>query len=495
MGLRNILTRQVSYELDMNFMKLFYYKILKLSFISLCENKIGDLIARLNDIKMVRTALSDGLASIISNFITFIVVGIALFLINKILFFLLFVSVVLLGCIAVFFGYFFSKEYPIAMIRYADVQSFVVESFSSIEMIKTKPAIENFKKECENKQRRSVFRNWVIEEKCLLQNFYSSGIEKISSILILSIGCFLVMSEKMSLGEVVGFISLSFFFSSAVKSLLDLQAGIHEALAAMDRLFEILDKEDENMEEGVIPEDFVPNIKFENISFSYKNKPILYEDFSLEILAGEWIAFVGKAGCGKTTISKLLLKLYTPCNGNIFLNTLNLNCINTTWLRSKIAYIPQDFALISGTILDNITLFDENIDFEKVIEVAKLVGIDEKIQTLPEKYNTVIGERGYSLSGGEKQKIAITRALLNDSLIIIVDEATSNLDSESESRVTEILFNLKQKGITIISIAHRLSSVRRCDRIVVLDNGKIAEIGSHDELLKQNGLYSSLLKQ
>ena len=192
-------------------------------------------------------------------------------------------------------------------------------------------------------------------------------------------------------------------------------------------------------------------------------------------------------------MTKLLLKFYKPQNGKILWNNIDLQNIDTDWLYSKIAYIPQNIVLFAGTIIDNITLFNNSYNFEKIQEVTKLVGIYDKIMSLPKSFDSLIGENGASLSGGEKQKIAIARALLKNPLLIIFDEATSNLDVFSEKQIVQIIKELHKKGLTIITIAHRLSTIHDCDRIIVLDNGKITEEGTHEKLIQKNGLYKQMI--
>lgn len=227
--------------------------------------------------------------------------------------------------------------------------------------------------------------------------------------------------------------------------------------------------------------------------FFYTDKKNIYENFSLKIKQGEWISFIGKTGCGKTTLTKLLLKFYKVQNGQILWNGTDLNNINTNWLYSKIAYIPQNIVLFAGTLFENITLFNNSYTEEKVYDITKLVGIYDKIMSLPDGFNSFVGENGTSLSGGEKQKIAICRALLKNPLLMIFDEATSNLDVFSEKQIVQIIKELHNQGLTIITIAHRLSTIHDCDRIIVLDNGKIIGEGTHKELMDNQGVYSEMI--
>lgn len=492
-GIKNLLIQEISYKMDIDLMKRFYEKVLKIKYLFFEKHKTGELLSRLNDTRMVRNALSDGFISIIANLIMFLVVGTALICINKILFLILLISVIILSVVVLFFGRFFAKEYPVSMEKYADLQSFISESFSGIESIKTYPSFKTFNNQYDKKQKENIQTGWNIGEKWIIQNSYCSIIEKLSSVFILVFGSFFVMNEKMTLGQVAGFISLSGFFTNSVGALLDLQAGVQEAFAAIKRLFEVLDEDTEEEGEGLCLSEEIPEIIFKNMSFSYLKENELFNKFNLIIKPGEWVSFAGKTGSGKTTIAKLLLKLYEPQDGQILWNGINLNKIDTEKLRSKIAYIPQEVVLFSGTIMQNITMFDESIKKDRIIEICKTVGIYEKIISLESGFDTVVGERGFSLSGGEKQKIVICRALLKNPSIIIFDEATSNLDVESEKMIVEIIQKLKQENKTIISIAHRLSTIENCDNICVLEKGKIIEQGSFLELKRKNGIFKKMI--
>ena len=485
-GIKDLLIQKISYSMDIVLMQKFYKKVFKLPFFILEKHKSGELTSRLNDTRKVRNALSYGLISILTNLITFLIIGFALIKLNSKLFLFSCIFIIVLGIVSIVFGRFYKKQYPLDMETYSDLQAFTTESFTGIETIKTMPASDCFLAEYKKRQYKSMKISWNIDEKCILQNTIVSFFSRTSSILTMILGFYFVMKENISLGQVAAFLSLSGFFSSSVNGLINLQAGIQEAFSAINRLFEIL--LDETLENDGIkqPQNIQPEIIFDKVSFFYTDKKNIYENFSLKIKQGEWISFIGKTGCGKTTLTKLLLKFYKVQNGQILWNGTDLNNINTNWLYSKIAYIPQNIVLFAGTLFENITLFNNSYTEEKVYDITKLVGIYDKIMSLPDGFNSFVGENGTSLSGGEKQKIAICRALLKNPLLMIFDEATSNLDVFSEKQIVQIIKELHNQGLTIITIAHRLSTIHDCDRIIVLDNGKIIGEGTHKECNRQN---------
>lgn len=492
-GIKSLLINKISYSMDMDLMEKFYIKVVQLPFSVLENHKSGELVSRLNDTRKVRNALSYGLISILSNLITFFIIGFALIKINKVMFLISCIFIFFLGIVAVIFGNFYKQRYPLDMESYSNLQSFTTESFTGIETIRTMPASNFFLNEYKKRQIQSMKVSWSIEEKYILQNSFVTIFSRLSSLSVLIVGFYFVMKNLISLGQVAAFISLSGFFSSSINSLINLQSGIQEAFAAINRLFEILSIESSISNGNEKPENLQPEIKFDKIDFSYiKEKPI-YENFDLKISKGEWISFIGETGCGKTTITRLLLKFYKPNKGRILWNNIDLQDIDTNWLYSKIAYIPQDIILFAGTILENLTLFNQSYNKEKIYEITKQVGIYDKIMSLPNQFETLVGEKGTFLSGGEKQKIAIARALIKNPLLIIFDEATSNLDVFSEKQIVQIIKELHQNGMTIITIAHRLSTIKECDNIIILDNGKIVEAGSHKNFMKKNGIYKKML--
>jgi ATP-binding cassette subfamily B protein len=275
--------------------------------------------------------------------------------------------------------------------------------------------------------------------------------------------------------------------------LVNLQSGLQEAYVAAERVSEILEMEPEQKEGATLlkPVGFTGKIDFNHVSFRYGMRPPVYKNLSFHVNKGQWVGFVGPSGCGKTTLVKLLLKFYKPDDGTVSIDGYNLQDVDAAVLREHIGYIPQEIYIFAGTIADNIALHNPAAPLEEIMAAAEKAGADEFISNLPERYNTRLSERGSTLSGGERQRLALARALLGKPDIMILDEATSNLDSVSERIIHQTIEKLRGT-MTAIIIAHRLTTVRNCDIIFVMDKGDIVESGSHNELLAKNGLYKNL---
>ncbi|MDP2385532.1 MAG: ABC transporter transmembrane domain-containing protein [Bacteroidota bacterium] len=292
---------------------------------------------------------------------------------------------------------------------------------------------------------------------------------------------------------------LALFIAGSLGGLPEQIASIQRALGATDRVFEIIDEKNEEIDlDYVLPEnqDRRGEIEFKNINFHYPTRPDfkVLKSVSFKAETGQTIALVGPSGSGKSTIAGLILRFYDPVSGEIKLNGISTKEMSLTELRSKMAIVPQDVILFAGSIKENILYGRPNATLEEVREAARKANALEFIDSFPEKFDTIVGERGIQLSGGQRQRIAIARAVLKDPAILILDEATSSLDSASERIVQEALDKLME-GRTSIVIAHRLSTIRNADRIIVLEKGEVVESGTHSELIQlDDGLYRSLCR-
>ena len=363
---------------------------------------------------------------------------------------------------------------------------FVVKAFNNSEII-----IDKFKDITMDEFKKS-YRSTKIKAKVSPIN---EMITTLMVILVASYGGYqIIVSKTMSAGDLISFVTAMGLMSQPLKRLISKNNDLQEAIPSADRVLEILDIEVEKDfygEEKSIGK-IIRNIDFKDLSFSYNdNKNYVLKDINLEVKAGEVVAFVGKSGSGKTTLVNLIPRFFEAQKGNLLINGVDIKNISLKKYRDLIAIVPQESFLFSGTIAENISFGKENVTREEIENAAKMANAYEFINELPEKFETEVGERGVMLSGGQKQRIAIARALIQNPQILILDEATSALDTHSEKLVQDALDKLMLNRTTFV-IAHRLSTILNADKIVVMDNGKIKEVGKHQELLELNGVYRKL---
>ncbi len=306
-------------------------------------------------------------------------------------------------------------------------------------------------------------------------------------------GGWLVVEGKMTAGSIMAFLTAFGLIIDPMKRLTDINNSIQTSIPAVDRLYEIIDAEVEieDKEDAVDKKEVVGKIDFKNVYFTYDNKHDVIKNFNLDVKAGEMIALVGKSGSGKSTLVNLIPRFYDIKSGSIKIDNLDIRDYKLKSLRTHIGIVPQDTFLFSGSVYDNIIYGRRDATKEEVMEAAKMANAYNFIKELPEGFDTEVGERGVLLSGGQKQRISIARAILENPPIMILDEATSALDTESERLVQDALDKLMDNRTTFV-IAHRLSTILHADKIVVMEDGEIKEIGKHEELLDKNGIYRKL---
>lgn len=494
---RTHLLLYLSQKLDISLLFGYYRHVIELPMNFFGTRKVGEIISRFNDAGKVRDAISGATLTIMIDTIMAFAGAIILYMQNAKLFGITVIIVVLYGIIVVCFHKWYEKLNRNQMENNSELTSYMVESLNGIQTVKAYNAERKANRETEIrfvKLLRSIFDlTWVSNLQTSLKIF----VELVGGVIILWVGGVSVIKGEMTIGELITFNSLLAYFLDPVKNLINLQPQMQTAVVAAERLGEILDLEAEKTEKEyrkLAPASLAGNIKIEKLNFRYGTRKLVLEDINLEIEKGQKVAFVGESGSGKTTLSKLLLHLYSAENGRIIINGNNIEDIQIETLREKIAYIPQETFLFSGSIFENLTLGLDNATMDDIIEASKMAQAHEFINELPLRYETRLEENGANLSGGQRQRLAIARAMLKKPDILILDEATSNLDAITERALDRTIHEFA-KEMTTIFIAHRLSTIKNCDKIYVMDKGKIIEQGTHRELIALGGKYAYLVKQ
>jgi ATP-binding cassette subfamily B protein len=475
-----------------------YSKIISLPVSFFEQRRVGELMSRITaDVQSLQDVLAFTLAELFRSLAT-VVVGIIIicFISWKLTIFMLATFPVAI-VVAMFFGRYIRKLSKKAQDELAAANVIVEETLQSINVVKA------FTNEALEVNRYGNALANVVVAALKAGRFRGGFVSFIIFALFGGIvgvvwyGASLVQSGEMPFSELMTFIFYTMFIGGSIGGLGDMYAQIQKTLGASERLLEILDEKSEveiKPISALVP--VTGNILFENVRFSYPTRPdmAILKDITLNVAAGRKIALVGYSGAGKSTIVQLLMRYYQPQGGRILVDGQDIQALDITAYRQNIAVVPQEVMLFGGTIKENIAYGKPNATEQEIVEAARKANALEFITSFPEQMETIVGERGVKLSGGQRQRIAIARAILKDPKILILDEATSSLDAESEKLVQEALDGLMQNRTTII-IAHRLATVRNVDCIYVIKEGKILESGTHEELvLNENGLYAGLIK-
>lgn len=494
---RSHLLLYLSQKLDIALLLGYYQHVLELPMNFFGTRKVGEIVSRFNDAGKVRDAISGATLTIMIDTLMAVAGAVILYMQNTKMFAITLIMVALYAIIVVTFHKWYEKLNRTQMEDNAQLTSYLVESLNGIQTVKAYNAERKANRETEKKfikLLKSIFHlSWVSNVQSSLKIF----VELVGGVVILWAGGVSVINGEMTMGALITFNSLLAYFLEPVKNLINLQPQIQTAVVAADRLGEIFDLEAEKTEreyKKMNPEHLFGDIEFKHVDFRYGTRKLVLEDINIKIEKGQKVAFVGESGSGKTTLSKLLLHLYSAEKGEILINGNNIEDIQIEKLREKIAYIPQETFLFSGSILENLSLGLDYATMDEVIEASKMAQAHEFINGMPLRYETRLEENGANLSGGQRQRIAIARAMLKKPDILILDEATSNLDAITERALDKTIHEFSQE-MTTIFIAHRLSTIKNCDKIFVMERGKIIESGTHDELRKAGGKYAELVRQ
>jgi len=492
--MKSVLALQTGQRIDASLILGYYKHLLTLPQSFFDTMRVGEIISRINDAVKIRVFINNVSLDLVVNLLILLFTTCVMLVFSWKLAVITLLSAPLFLLIYYLFNRLNRKYQRKIMESSADLEAHLVESLNSVSTIK-RFGIETFA------NLKTEFR-FVNVLKNTYQSIYGSilannGIELVSTgitVAILWVGSNLVINQEVTPGTLMIFYSLTGYVLGPVGKLIASNQTIQDALIAADRLFQILDleREEEDTSKIRLEQNQTGDILFTDVSFRYGSRKQVFESLTLTIRQGQTTAIVGESGSGKTTLISLIQHLYPIQSGSICIGDYNLSQISNESLRQRIGSVPQQIELFAGTVTENIALGDFEPDMRKIISLCERLGIREFIEKLPQSYGTFIGEHGASLSGGERQRIAIARALYKDPDVLIFDEATSSLDTLSEQYVKQTLTDLAQEGKTIVIIAHRLSTVKHADTIIVLQEGIMVETGTHIQLIENQGMYWKL---
>jgi ATP-binding cassette, subfamily B, bacterial MsbA len=489
--LQNVIIFGISWELVVSLRNEIFYKIQRLPLGYFEDTPVGELLSRfINDVTIMQSSITNMVKEFLQN--AFMLVGLICWVFYLkwdwaiMSLFVFPLAIVPIASIARKLRHLSRRGQEII----ATINSTVVETFSGIKVVRgfSLEKQQNKKLDLQNDQFLSVMKNNVKYTE--LSSPLMEILGMVSGAFILWYGGNQVLEGRVTQGSFIAFVVALFMMYGPIRLLFKIYTKFQGSLAGAERVFFILDQDEEDVKGGDLTlNGFKEEIEFRNVSFKYPSRSALVlNDINLMVKKSSIVAIVGMSGAGKTTLVDLLFRFYLTTEGNILIDGVNINDFDVLSLRSKLALVTQETFLFNDTIRNNIAFGKKQVTDEEIMEASRAAHVDNFVKTLDNGYETEIGERGVKLSGGQKQRIAIARAILRNAPILVLDEATSSLDSESEKLVQDALNALMQNRTTLI-IAHRLSTIKNADRIIVLDQGKIVEEGSHDELLSNEGVY------
>ena len=492
---RDYLLTVLSQRLSIDVILAYIRHIFELPMSFFATRRTGEIISRFTDANSIIDALASTILSLFLDVSILILVGSVLLAQNPNLFLLSLISIPIYIFIIFSFMKPFEKMNHDVMQSNSMVSSAIIEDINGIETIKSLTSEENRYQNIDSEFVDYLEKSFKLTKYSILQTNLKQGTKLVLNIFILWLGAQLVMSSKISIGQLITFNTLLSYFTTPMENIINLQTKLQSAKVANNRLNEVYLVESEfQVQENPVHSNFLMgDIEFDDLSYKYGFGRDTLTDINLTIKQGDKVSLVGVSGSGKTTLAKMIVNFFDPYKGQITINHQDIKNIDKKILRRHINYLPQQAYIFNGSILENLTLGGNHmISQEDILRACELAEIRQDIERMPMGYQTQLSD-GAGLSGGQKQRIALARALLTKSPVLILDEATSALDVLTEKKVIDNLMSLTDK--TILFVAHRLSIAERTNRVIVLDQGKIIEVGSHQELIQAQGFYHHLFNK
>jgi subfamily B ATP-binding cassette protein HlyB/CyaB len=495
-GLRTYLFSHTSNRIDVGLGAQLFRHILALPLAYFEARRVGDTVARVRELEHIRQFFTSNSVTVVLDVMFTVVFLAVMWFYSPILTLVVLGSMPLYAFLSVLITPIIRARLDEKFNRGAENQAFLVETINGIQTVKAMAVEPPMQRKWEEQLAGYVTASFRATSLITVTSQIAAFIQKVTTIAVLWVGAYEVIGGELSIGQLIAFNMLSSQVTGPLLRIVNLWQEFQQVGISVQRLGDVLNTPTEptyNPNRTTLPR-LAGNVVFEDVTFRYRSDgQDILRKVSFRVPAGQVIGFVGRSGSGKSTIAKLIQRLYLPERGRVLIDGIDLAQIDPAWLRRQVGVVLQENFLFNRSIRDNIALSDPGIPMDQVIHAAKLAGAQEFILELPEGYDTIVGEHGCSLSGGQRQRVAIARALVTNPRILIFDEATSALDYESESIIQRNLAKIC-KGRTVFIIAHRLSTVRSAHRIYVIDKGEIVEEGTHDELLKLDGYYARLHK-
>jgi len=493
--LNNYLSHVASWNMVNRVRGIVYDHLQKLSMSYYHDKQTGQLMSRvINDTATFESLIAHALPEITTNLLTIAGVLIILFTMNPMLALLVCIPIPFIAVVSML-PRLMRKHFKSAQEKIAELNAVLQDNFSGIKEIQV------FNKQ-EQESEKVLVKSTQYTRDIIKALFYSgilhpsvAFITTLGTIIVLIAGPLIALRTGLNISDVVAFLLYLNLFYAPVAMLTRIVEDVQQGLAGTERVFEILDVEPEikDSPNAIKVDRLSGQIEFRDVSFSYQDDAEVLSNISFEAKAGQMVAIVGPTGVGKSTISGLIARFYDPTSGSIMMDGIDIKDMTLESLRNQLSLVLQDVFLFNGTIGENIAYGTDNATQQMIEEAARIACVDEFVESLPEKYDTFIGERGVRLSGGQKQRLSIARSVLRNSPILLLDEATSAVDTETEREIQNAISKIIGHR-TIIVIAHRLSTIKKANLIIALQDGRIVESGSHDELIKKGGIYSALVE-